>query len=789
MRHSSCRVPFLIALVASMAGIDRAAADEVRPIDIRRPVSMVGAQRTYWIGNGATDEEANALHEALVTAGARNVNLFIPDMVIVCDVPPAFAQRVARVASTTAFRPHDARGLRATTVADASWGWIVESYALADRVASGEGAPALATDANDPDAFRDVVMTITPERVDAIQRQLEAARAFDTNAQRPGAARKINQNSEFLGGYILANFVYAESSGQGEPDLETWTDDDIRLAKIAAAAAFSTWQGKFPNMDISYKMQNFERVETAYEPITHEMFSDETWIVDCMRSMGWGLRSDEAQPVVHEFNESERAKWHTQWVVTSFIANSRNTPGHRFGSGGANYTAYAFLGGPYMVEPFPAGTDPNQVGEDLVFSQIANHEIGHLFYTLDEYPNSPGACFDRSGYLNISNENQTMTLPGGGETRCKPMVNCIMHSAARFNQGRPWCDWSQGHLGVLDGNGNARPDIFEAPPEITFVPEGPETVTTNSYTLRFKARARAVPNQNPRQGPDRISYASPLEEGRLILGTRQVGLDALDGRWDELEEDAEFTISIPQAGQKIVLVAEVENGVAVHSPPATKVVFFAGVRFDRVIALPKWNRIDLLWETTGETFGALYDVYRLEEGQAMPGTRIAQRVSPIGTGPRGQVRYQIHDFDVAVGHDYRYYVEGVFELPFDGGSREYRSKSKVVGQTAMVEVADVVSNLAPNPTRGTVTFSVAVPRSFENTERGQSRVPTDVDVRVYNVRGQLIRTIKQSSELNAVVTLRWDGTTQGGSPAPSGIYFLRVKAGDAEGVRKIVLLR
>jgi len=40
-----------------------------------------------------------------------------------------------------------------------------------------------------------------------------------------------------------------------------------------------------------------------------------------------------------------------------------------------------------------------------------------------------------------------------------------------------------------------------------------------------------------------------------------------------------------------------------------------------------------------------------------------------------------------------------------------------------------------------------------------------------------------------VVTLRWDGTTQSGSQAPSGVYFLRVKAGDAEGVRKIVLLR
>jgi flagellar hook assembly protein FlgD len=121
--------------------------------------------------------------------------------------------------------------------------------------------------------------------------------------------------------------------------------------------------------------------------------------------------------------------------------------------------------------------------------------------------------------------------------------------------------------------------------------------------------------------------------------------------------------------------------------------------------------------------------------------------------------------------------------------REYHSKSTTVGQTAMVGVTDVVSNLAPNPTRGSVTFSVSIPRSFEETDRGPSRIPTDVDVRVYNVQGQLIRTLKRDSELNTVVTMRWDGTTQNGLHAPSGVYFLRVKAGDTEGVRKIVLLR
>ncbi len=730
-----------------------------------------------------------ALREALVAAGTRNVNLFVPDMVIVGDVPPAVAADVARVATPVAFRAQEARDLRVSAVADASWGWIVESYALADRVAQGEGADALAADADHPDAFSDVVLTNSPARVEEIQRQVQAARALDVFGTRPAVARRANQNSEFLAGYILANFVYPESNGLRDLNTENWTDDDLRQAKAGATAAFVSWQGKFPNMDIAFVIHHFERIETDYEPISHDMDTDGRWIVDTIHQMGWGLSIDEAQPVVHEFNEAERVKWRTQWVVTSFIATSRNTPGNRFKNGTAPYTAYAYLGGPYMVEPFPAGSDPNQVGETLVYSQIVSHEIGHMFYTLDEYPNSPGTCQNRSGYLNEENLNQTMTQPGGGEARCIPHVPCIMHSAARLNQNRPWCDWSQGQLGVLDGNGNAIPDIFEAEPQITFVPEGPETVTTDTYTLRFKAKATAVPNMNPMQGDQRASYTLPLDEGKLIFGNLQIGLDPIDGTWNEIEEEVEYTLTTPQAGLQINLLVRVENEAGYRSTVASKTVYFVGIRYSRVATKPLRDIVVVSWETTGETFGARFDLYRLNPGQPKPGRLVAQDVRPYDTSHAGEPMYHVYDTDVTAGTDYRYYIEGVFDLPQAGGTREFRSQSQVVAQTAMIQLIDIVSNVAPNPTRGGVVFSVAVPRSFEESSFGPTLIPTDVDVRVYNVRGQLVRTLTVSSELSPVLTMRWDGAYQDGTPVPSGIYFLRVKSGDEEGVRKIVVLR
>jgi len=272
------------------------------------------------------------------------------------------------------------------------------------------------------------------------------------------------------------------------------------------------------------------------------------------------------------------------------------------------------------------------------------------------------------------------------------------------------------------------------------------------------------------------------------VGASQINLDALDGHWDELEEDCEFTIGVAQVGL-VTFSVRAYNKINFKSKLAFKSVYFAGVHYDRVLALPMSDRIVVGWETLGETFGAKFDVYRLERGQAMPGTPIAQNVRPYTTGPHGQLIYHVQDLDVVAGSDYRYYINGVFDLPFEGGTRTYSSKSKVVGQTAMLEIVNAVSNLAPNPTRGAVTFSVSVPRSIEQTPRGPARLPTEVDVSVYNVRGQLMRNLKHSGELNSVLTMRWDGTMQDGEPVPSGVYFLRVIAGEVETVRKIVLLR
>jgi hypothetical protein len=771
---------FVAALLLAATAVHAAAPEAV----FVRAASSAPVARFYFIGDGATKTDAIDFRLRLVDAGARNVNLILPDRIIVCDLPADASSTIEMPAGFT--RATSLEVESQTAFAQRPWSWIADAYRTVDRMAHEPAGFA----ASGEGGFDDVVVRVTPERAAEAERNVVKGRVMQGLAPHTEAAQELQQSSQFLGGSVLANIVLPESNGGIEDNLETWSDADVLQARQGAFEALLAWQGAFPSMDLNFVMNTFERVATGYEPILHTMRNDPVWVLDVLRSLGWGQTND-MMAEVHRFNQDQRAIARTQWVFAGFIALSRNTPNNKFGGGTADYTAYAFLGGPCLLEPFPAGSDPNAIGERLVYSQIINHEGGHCFWTLDEYPGAPGSCNSSSGYLNYSNGNLSTITPGGDELRCHAIQECIMHSAARKNLNRPWCDWSLGHLGVIDNNGNGRPDIFESRPIVQFSTPGADTVLTSHYTLRFKAIATAVPNRNPNLGPDkRVDYAAPLKRGWISLGSgSRTPITPLDGKWDEAEEDCEFEVDLAQVGPSGFAV-DVENSYTVSSVPAAKTVYFVGVNYSRTSLTADTNKIKVAWEIVGNPFGAQFDVYRLGPGEDMPGTRIAGDVAPSGPAHAGFIPYLYTDRDIVAGRDYRYYVQGDFTLPYGTSTRDYTSRSKVIAKTAMIPITDtVISNVAPNPTRGAVTMSISVPRTYGGPEMAPVRLATPVSVAIYSVTGQLVRTLTSGSSLDEIMTLHWDGTTERNGPAPSGVYFVRAQAGSNKGFQKIVLLR
>jgi hypothetical protein len=774
-------LPAAMLLMATLAGAAPTQSILVRSFNPAAPFP-----RAYFIGENATREGAIDFRLTLIDAGARNVNLILPERVIVCELPPAL---LTSLDIPTGFTRRSGIEMESEPAFGGdSWSWIVDAHRTVDRMAKDAASRTATADAAGA-GFDDVVIMPDAARVAEADRNVVKSRMMQGLAPHVAAEQLLQQSSQFLGGSVCANFIFPESDGTYDNNDENWSDADLLQAKQGAYEALLGWQGTFPSMDLSFVMNTFDRVKTGYEPIMHSMHNDPAWVLDCLRTLGW-VQTNDMMAEVHRFNQDERALVHTQWVFTGFIANSRNTPNNRFGGGTANYTAYAFLGGPCLLEPFPAGDDPNAIGERMVYSQIVNHEGGHCFWTLDEYPGAPGSCSSASGYLDYTNGNLSTVSPGGQELRCNPLQECIMHSAARKNLMRPWCIWSEGHLGVIDNNGNGRPDIFEARPVVEFSTPGADTVLTNEYTIRFKAIATAVPNRNPNLGPDkRVNYAAPLKKGWLALGEgSRVPINPIDGKWDEAEEDCEFHVQLAGVGASLFVV-DVENSYTVSSLSTPKRVYFVGVDYSRTSLTADGNRIKVGWEIVGNPFGAKFDVYRLEPGETMPGRRIASHV-PSGTPRGGFIPYLYVDRDVVAGRDYRYYVQGAFSLPYGDGTRDYTSNSKVIEKTAMIPILDsVISNVAPNPTRGAITVSVAVPRTYGGTEFSPVRMYTPVNVSIYSVNGQRVRTLRTGNSLEDVLTLRWDGTNERNLPVPSGVYFVRAEAGSNKGFRKIVLLR
>ncbi len=67
--------------------------------------------------------------------------------------------------------------------------------------------------------------------------------------------------------------------------------------------------------------------------------------------------------------------------------------------------------------------------------------------------------------------------------------------------------------------------------------------------------------------------------------------------------------------------------------------------------------------------------------------------------------------------------------------------------------------------------------------------PGNVDVRVFNTRGELVRTITNQWYPQGEHSVSWDGKTVSGGHAPSGIYYVRATSGGSTDVIKAVLAK
>ena len=83
----------------------------------------------------------------------------------------------------------------------------------------------------------------------------------------------------------------------------------------------------------------------------------------------------------------------------------------------------------------------------------------------------------------------------------------------------------------------------------------------------------------------------------------------------------------------------------------------------------------------------------------------------------------------------------------------------------------------PNPFNPSTTIRYQLPQSAE------------VRLEIFDVLGQKVRTLVAEKQPAGLHRMVWDSRNQAGSPVAAGVYLYRLRAGDFEQVRKLLLLK
>jgi len=83
----------------------------------------------------------------------------------------------------------------------------------------------------------------------------------------------------------------------------------------------------------------------------------------------------------------------------------------------------------------------------------------------------------------------------------------------------------------------------------------------------------------------------------------------------------------------------------------------------------------------------------------------------------------------------------------------------------------------PNPSKGYLAISYDLP------------VTSQVSLKVYNLSGQLVRTLVSGKEQAGFKRAAWDGRSDKGARVASGVYFYRLEAGSFTATKKMVVVR
>lgn len=804
---------FLIVALISPVGTTAQKPRKVTLLSSVGPRLEEPTRRMYYSSPSGDERRILALRRDLIAAGAEQVNTFLPGL-IVCEVPVSVDPWGIVKDGDISVATEDQVDHRVPDAPVFSREWAKKWYLEYEKIAATTPADTKwedlgAASAEEP-KFHGTNVRMIP--IEVMEREIRRARMLDAQGQ---DERLIFQNAEIMSGNVLVQLVIPESIGSAE----NWTDAEITDAAGAVAVSTVFYQREARRTDLNFITRRVEKVPTSTEPINYQDEMDSVWVSNVMANvpnMNYEDRPCKYLNTVHDYNNYYRERFQADWAFTAFVVRAVNDPDHNFP--GSRSIGYAYLGGPFLAVPYPAGTAG--APESFWFSQAVTNLMARVFWAQDETFTGtvppvyePDSCNTSSGYLNFPNRNKTLKIDPITHTpkACGFIPEfCVANRGDMMDWGYtgPPCKYTEGMLGYIDTDPrDGVPDAFNAPPDIDFGTAAVETLTAQHVNIKFDVISVPVENRNSKQREEnRRDYAAPIMDVNYTLGgVGPISMNPVDGEYDEIKEEfyAEFPFILPGYSDLVVTARNVYGARGQE----TKRVFYLGLDYYGFRFVHKCEGLGLAWSMRGETFDADFDLHRIDHANGDRDTVVASGLDPVGsTGAGGMTPFYYLDRTVLPGSEYTYYLRGSFQAMYRGKLTTFTTDSDGYTTVAAFPCTEgILSSPSPNPfcpaehCRMWITVSVpgapgGLPQQtksdrLQRSAAAETPQPVAVSIKIYDVLGRVVKDLYSDRVYDSVVNKYWDGTDQKGEPVSTGMYFLKAQAGTQSDTKKVLVIR
>ncbi len=389
---------------------------------------------------------------------------------------------------------------------------------------------------------------------------------------------------------------------------------------------------------------------------------------------------------------------------------------------------------------------------------------------------------------------QSSTLPSeamtGGrmfEFLCLPTLNSDMlyvddyHGRGTFD-GTVQTYFDPAFAAVIPGD--VMPDRYDVNSPSSLVSNGPGSRATYQHMAPYHKVIWDSGNLNSGTICEGTQHSDKGNDAQLLVDwlmytEHKVGLWVLG---DEVASD----LAALTAGPSALMLRATICGVSVVSdsyynltggrvaggvvtPLVTGIGIYSGLSYYAFAGCPIINSFDVL-ETTGP------GVYSLQ----LPTFNSLSYYIGISTNQLNAGDYPMRTS--WVGHSFMY---------IRNGNNGTLARNEMVKKTWQFFENDVDEDVTDADVPAVYTLAQNYPNPFNpsTTIKFDMPVKGHVSLKIYNVAGQLVRTLTNEVWEAGNHSKSWNGTNDLGSSVASGVYFYKLNAGDYESTKKMILLR